>query len=227
MKRNAALILSFLAIAAVGGCPFLMQPAETARLRVVHASPDAPGVDVCANGTVAFSNATFPAGTGYATVTAGTQALRVLPSGTPCDGDSVIAAEVLLEADTDTTVAAIDTLDNIRPLVLTDDNSAPNAGEARVRFVHLSPDAPEVDIALQGGAVLFDDIEFEENGGYISVAAGEYTLEVQTADNETTVLTLDPITVEDGGVYTVFAVGLLNGEPALDVLITVDVMPSN
>lgn len=222
MKRIVGLsLLSVAAAVMMGGCPFQMTP-STAQVRVVHASPDAPAVDVCANGSALFEGAPFPSATSYASVAAGTYAIRVVPAGAGCDTQGVISASLTFAARSATTVMAVNTLDSIEPLVLTDDNSAPDAGQARVRFVHASPDAPAVDITLEDGTSLFDNVAFRGNGGYISVPAGTYTLQVRDDTGSTVVTTLDPITVTDGSVYTVFAVGLLGGEPALDVLITKD-----
>ena len=195
---------------------------ETARIRVVHASPDAPAVDICANGTEAFRDVVFPSASDYATVEVGTYQIRVVPAGTGCAGGGVISASLPLPADTDTTVVAVNTLDEIEPLVLEDDNSDPMAGMAKVRFVHASPDAPTVDITLTDGTTLFNDIEFKEVGSYIEAAAGTLDLEVRDATGTVVVLTLEDVTLEAGGVYTVYAVGLLAGEPALGALITID-----
>lgn len=193
-----------------------------ARLRVVHASPDAPTVDVCANGSAAFENAAFGEATAYASVPAATYAVRVVPAGAGCDSAGVIDAELPLAADTDTTVVAVNTLSEIEPLVLSDDNTAPAAGNVRVRFVHASPDAPTVDITLPDGTNLFDDVSFKENAGYIEVPAGTYTLQVRDETGTSVVLSVGPLTLTSGTVYTVFAVGLAGGEPPLTALLTVD-----
>lgn len=202
------------------GCPgscFL-----PARARVVHASPDAPAVDVCADGLRVFQNVEFGQATAYAQILSGTYAVRVTAAGAGCAAAGVIDAQLTLQGLTDTTVVAIDFLENIEPLVLTDDNSAPAAGNAKVRFVHVSPNAPTVDITLPDGSTLFDDVSFGESGGYIEVAAGSYDLEVRDETGTAVVLTVDNVCLENGFVYTVFAIGLLDGSPALDVLLTVD-----
>src|SRR5688500_10614296 len=49
-----------------------------ARIRVVHASPDAPAVDVYANGNKVLSNVTFFAASDYLTVPAGSYKLQVV-----------------------------------------------------------------------------------------------------------------------------------------------------
>ena len=50
-------------------------------------------------------------------------------------------------------MAATGFLASIQPLVLEDDRGT--TGQAKVRFVHTSPDAPAVDVAVKGGPVLF------------------------------------------------------------------------
>lgn len=212
-----------LAVAPIVGCFRMEEPApETAKIRVVHASPDAPAVDICANGTAAFSDVAFPGATDYATVEEGTYQIRVIAAGSGCGGGGVINAALPLPADTETTVVAVNTLDSIEPLVLEDDNSAPSAGTAKVRFVHASPDAPTVDITLTDGTALFDNVSFKEVGDYIETPAGTLDLQVRDETGTAIVLMLEDVTLEDGMVYTVYAVGLLGGEPALDALITVD-----
>jgi hypothetical protein len=118
------------------------------RVRVVHASPDAPAVDVWINDSRAIENAPFKGITDYAALEMGTYNIKVVPNG--ATEPVVIEADLTLEAQ-DYTIVALGTLENIEPLVLIDNNSAPAAGKAHVRFVHASPDAPAVDIAVKGG----------------------------------------------------------------------------
>ena len=190
-----------------------------ARVRVVHASPDAPAVDVLVNDGVAFSNAPFKGITDYAALSTGTYNVKVVPTGatTPV----VIEADLNLEAK-DYTVVAVGLLENIEPLVLVDNNSAPAAGKAHVRFVHASPDAPAVDIAVKGGPVLFANVAFKEVGDYLPVDAATYDLEVRLAGTDTVALDVPGLALADGAVYTVFAMGLAGGEPALMAVPSVD-----
>lgn len=193
----------------------------TARVRVVHASPDAPAVDVWVDGNVAFSNAPFKGITDYASLAAGTYNVQVTPTGetTPV----VIDADLDLAAATDYTVVAVGQLANIEPLVLVDNNSAPAAGKAHVRFVHASPDAPAVDIAVAGGGpVLFSNVAFKGVGDYLPVDAGTYDLEARVAGTQDVALSVPGVVLEDGYVYTIFAMGLVGGDPALTAVPSVD-----
>jgi len=192
-----------------------------ARVRAVHASPDAPAVDILVNDGVAFSNAPFKGITDYAALDIGSYNIKVVPTG--ATEPVVIEADLELEAK-DYTIVAVGTLDSIEPLVLVDNNSAPAEGKSHVRFVHASPDAPAVDIAVKDGPVLFANIAFKEVGDYLPVDAGTYDLEVRLAGTETVALDVPGVALQEGTVYTVFAMGLAGGEPALEAIASVDNM---
>lgn len=136
---------------------------------------------------------------------------------------TVLEADLTLAADTDYTVAAAGELATIEPVVLVDDNSAPEAGNAHVRFVHLSPDAPNVDIAVTGGPVLFANVPFKGFAGYAAVPAGTYDLEARIAGTDVVALALPGVTLEAGKVYTVFAVGKVVGPNGKKLSALVDV----
>jgi hypothetical protein len=107
---------------------------------------------------------------------------------------------------------------------LVDNNALPEEGKAHVRFVHASPDAPAVDIAVaDGGPVLFGGISFKGVGDYLPVDAGTYDLEARLAGTETVALSVPGVTLEEGTVYTVYAMGFAGGgEPALQAVVSVD-----
>jgi hypothetical protein len=183
-------------------------PTSKARVMTVHASPDAPGVDLLVDGALAGTNLTYPNNTGYLELAAGAHNIKVNATGTTT---TVIDANVTLTAGAAYSVFAADTLSNITPVVLTDDLSTPAAGKAHVRFVHLSPDAPAVDVAVTGGGVVFANRAFKEFTAFTPLDAGTYDLEVRVAGTTDVVLALPGIALTAGKIYTVFAKGLVNG----------------
>lgn len=217
MKINAIAVSFVVAIAGAATAAY-----GTAQVRAFHASPDAPAVDVLVNNAPAFTNLSFGNATAYAALAAGTYNVKVNAAGT---STTVINADLNLADNTTYTVAAINRLNSITPLVLVDDNTL-NPAAARLRFVHASPNAPAVDIALAGGAVLFPNVSFGGVGSYIEVPGGTYNLEVRLAGTNTTVLPLPGITVSNNTVYTAWAIGLVGETPALGAAITVDAIPS-
>jgi hypothetical protein len=194
-----------------------------AKVRVLHASPDAPAVDVYVDGSEAVSDLAFNEITGYVALAAGSHAIKVYPASANGSGTPVIDVPSLaVEAGKDYTIAAVGLLADIEPLVLADNNAAPAAGQAHLRVVHASPDAPNVDVFAEGAGVVVSDLAFKEASEYLPLAAGSYNLEIRPAGSMTAVLDLNGVQLEAGKVYTAFAVGLAEGEPTLTVNLTTD-----
>ena len=191
--------------------------APKAKVRVLHACPDAPSVNVRVDGETAIENLSFNEVTDYVSLETGSTNFKVSPTGV--DDFVVIDATLDLEG-LDYSVLAIDTLENITPLPLVDDNALSSG--ARIRFVHASPDAPAVDIALAGGAVLFPNVEFGNSAGYIEVPGGTYDLEARVAGTDTVALSVPGVSVTGNRVFTIVATGLLSSEPALGALAVLD-----
>jgi hypothetical protein len=185
---------------------------STANVLIVHASPDAPGVDIVVdNAGPAVSNLRFPANTGYVPLPTGTRNVKVNVFNT---STTVIEANLDLTANNNYSVFAVDSVSSIEPLVLVDDLTTPASGKTHVRFVHLSPDAPAVDIAVKGGPVVFGNVSFKGFEGFTPLDAGTYNLEVRLAGTMTTVLPLGDIALAAGKIYTVFAKGFVGGSGA-------------
>ena len=188
-----------------------------AQVMVVHASPDAPNVDVRVNNTVALTNVAYPNNSSYTGVNAGNTNIKVSPTGTTT---YVIDATVPLTANAYYSVFAIDSVSKIKPAVVSDNLTAPATGKAHVRFFHFSPNAPAVDVAVADGPVVFSNRTFNDQATTASLAnftpldAGTYDLEVRLAGTNTVVLPLPDITLADGKIYTVFAKGFVGGKNA-------------
>jgi hypothetical protein len=127
---------------------------------------------------------------------------------------TVINADLPVTAGGNYSVFANGQVASINALVLADDLTTPAAGKAHVRFIHLSPDAPAVDVAVTGGPVLFADKSFRQYTAFTPVDSGTYDLEVRPAGSSTVVLALPGVTLQNGKIYTVFARGLLGGSGA-------------
>ncbi len=186
-------------------------------VRVLHASPDAPTVDVFVDGTKVddLSNASFGQITDYVEVPAGAYDIKVCATAdnTVCVID---LTDVALPADAKVTIAAARPLAEIMHYVFVD-GAAPAAGNAAVRVVHLSSDTPAVDVLLQDGSTeIVTNLPFPSESGYLELPAGSYDLKV-CANADNTVCPLDPgaLALEAGKTYSVFAVGSLAATVAM------------
>jgi hypothetical protein len=183
----------------------------SANAMVIHTSPDAPGVDLLVDDAIAGTNLQFPNNTGYVGLTAGMRNIKVNVTGT---ATTVIEADLDLEKDKNYSIFAVDEVANLGALVIEDNLAAPMSGNAHVRFIHLSPNAPAVDITTTTGAIVFGDKSFKEYTDFTPLAAGSYDLQVRLQGTSTVVLELPGIALEDGKIYTVFAKGFVDGSDA-------------
>lgn len=215
------------ALVATGIC--LSTSVAAADVRVIHASPDTPGVDVYVNGTPgvdapALANLQFRQASPYVSLPTGNYNFQVTPNG--LSSPVAINADAFIDENIDITIAAVGFFSNIAPLILIDDRET-IAGVSKVRFVHASPDAPAVDIFAAGVTdPIFSNFSFTDSSTYLELGPGLYDLEVRLAGGGATVLTLSGLSLDGGTNYSVFAVGSV-AEGSLDAQIFVDaVIPS-
>jgi hypothetical protein len=187
-------------------------------VRVGHLSPDAPAVDVWVDGSVVLQDVPFRAFSSYLQLDAGEHRIQVTPAG--ASDPIVIDAVVALGAGVSYTVVATGKLAQIQPTVIVDDKMT-DEGSAKVRFVHASADAPNVDITLSDGSVLFGDVAFAEASPYLAVGPGEYDLQVRLAGTDTVVLSFADVALSNSFNYSVFAVGLV-ADGSLAAIVAVD-----
>ncbi len=84
----------------------------------------------------------------------------------------------------------------------------PDAGQAAVSVAHLSPDAPNVDVLVDGDAVL-EDVAYGDVSDYLVVDAGTYQVTITAAGDPDTVAFEGDVTF-DPTYYTVAAIGELD-----------------
>lgn len=192
-----------------------VNPATTARVRIVHAAPDAPNVDVYVDAKKKLANVPFFTAGEYLSIAAGTRLVQVTPTGAPASS-AVISGNLTLAPSTSYTLAAIGELATgspfpLQPKLITETLDPFPSGQATVRVYHFSPGAPDVGVRIQGGATLIARIGYPNASTTITVAAGTYNLEVFAADTPSVVAATLPNTViEANKLYNLFAVGKLS-----------------
>lgn len=203
-------------------------------VRVVHASADAPAVDVVANDDFATRpvvDLAFGEATGYLGIPPGALNIKVVPTG--ADAPVVIDADLELEQGVTYSVYAADLLADIQPLVLVDDPRRV-ATEARVRIVHASPSAGDVDIYVVPGGTggnldgvdpAFSGVPFLAETGYVPLAPGEYDVVVTGAGSQLPAIGPVTLTLSGAGIYTAAAVDQLNGGVPPELILLDDLAP--
>jgi hypothetical protein len=218
----------------------LLDVSTPANVRVIHASPDAPAVSVFANESFTtplvpclafpgYSGAQAnpcPTSTAYVPVFPVTSvgSVQVTPYGNP--GVVAIDAALSLAAGKRYSVYAVGTLAHIAPLVLTDDTRR-IATEAKLRVVHASPSAGNVDVyltptsSLTGATPVLTNVPFKADSGFLPVTAGSWFVTVTPTGTTTAAIGPLAVTLANQGIYTAVAVDHVGGGAPLG-LITLD-----
>lgn len=189
-------------------------------VRVIHTVPDAPNVDIYANDKLIVSNLAFGEYTDYLPVPEGNYKISLYVAGTK---DAPVLTDMLtVDKNSILTVAAVGNLSDIEFRSISDADQVKKTGKAMIRFLHLSPNAPPVDITLPDGTVVFSNIPFKHITSYIDVMPMNYTLQVRVAGTDDVVLTVPNVNLDADKYYTVYAIGLVGKKPELQALLIQD-----
>ncbi len=178
-----------------------------AKVKVINACPDAPAVDILIDGIKQNpSGIKFPEFTNYINVDPGSRNLKVSAEGS---GTPVIDGNVSLEKGKSYSVFTVNVFTKVEPLILLDDLAKPSPGKSRFRFVHVSPDAPPLDVSIKGGPT-YPGITFKSATGFSLIDSGTYLVEVRIAGTTPVVASLPGVNLTEGKNYTVFIKGFVN-----------------
>jgi MYXO-CTERM domain-containing protein len=209
MKLRKLVVFGLVAaLMALSFVPAAFAQSGNAQVRVLHASPDAPAVDVFVNGDRVLSNVPFFTASDYLSLPAGSYRIQISPTGQPADA-AVIDANATLAAGTAYTIAATGQVANIQPTIIVDNLSAPASGNVKVRVYHFSPDAPAVDVKLADGTTLISGLAFPNASDYLEVPAGSYSFQVTPAGADAVVIDLPNTALQAGNIYSVFATNVV------------------
>jgi len=199
---------------------------EGAMLRAVHASPDAPEVDIYVdNGTDPVITAlAYGVTSEYLEVPAGTYSLQIRANGAGPMSDPIFEVESLplMDGQVMTAVAAgllgsDNDEDEFRVLPYTENFNDPGDNMAAVRIIHASADAPTValDVNNDGSPEVIDFARFAETGeaGVALPSDAAIRLGVWAGDPLSRASVFTTPELPDGGELFVIATGLLAGDP--------------
>ena len=175
-----------------------------ARIKVAHAAPDYPFIDMLVDNSVSFSNVPYKGVSSYLTVAAGAHTLKIEPTSVP--GSFIATGPATLAGGHDYTVFATDVGGTAKFTLLSDSNLPPVSGRVRVRFVNATTDVASMDVLVnfvkQVGAL--PDYSASQ---YLDLAPAIYSLTFNTAGTTSAVLTLPAVQLDANLRYTIYVVG--------------------
>ncbi|MBN7825176.1 CHRD domain-containing protein [Bowmanella dokdonensis] len=182
------------------------EPVQT-YLRITHAVPDAPGVDILADGSILaeLENVDYQVSSPWLMLDGGGYEVQVnarLPDGTttPVIGPT----ELNFAGDMTYDVLAVGEVATIEPLIIENTLTQVTSGNARVQIVHGAPNAPMVDIyvtapdANLASEEALATLSFKEYTAQVEVPAGDYRVRVTPAGAMDVVFDSGTLSLTDG-----------------------------
>ena len=184
----------------------LLECEATPQVRALHASPDAPPVNILVDGAAALTDVDFGVGSGFlpGAEEVNVQVEAIIPGGNAV----VIDADLSLDFNTEYTVVAVDNVAGIRPLVISNPSDERlTTGSFFAQVLHAAPGAPAVDVFVTtfgadltaSAPVNAAPLAFEDFTPRLEVPEGDYQIRITpTGDPATVVYDSGEVTLAAG-----------------------------
>jgi Domain of unknown function (DUF4397) len=181
-------------------------PQNSGGLSIYHSSPDAPDVNIIIDNEVINTEAfKYKNYSNYVDVQAGDRRIKF---NSYSNGANFVDSTLSFEANKFYSLFMVNVVSKAEVIKTQDAGDFPSAGKAMVRFVHLSPDAPPVDINWQGEtSLLFSGKAFKEVTVFQEVPAKTYIMEVKVKGGSGITLVVPDVLIKEAGFYTILLEG--------------------
>ncbi len=199
-------------------------------LRVVHASPDAPSVDIVSGGNalIGLEDIDYQTASGFFNLQEGSYTIGVqadLPDGSNAE---VLSISADINNDTVYNVFAVGQTSNIEALLVANTKTPVGDGNARAQVVHAAPNAPEVDVYVTavGSDINVEQalatLSFKGFTGQVEVPAGEYQIRITPAGTKTVVFDSGAVALPEGADLLISATQNVGAGPSPVSLLVAD-----
>jgi hypothetical protein len=215
VRRRVRLAALVAILGTLSGCQAIISNPPLAQVRIIDASPDAPGLDIYQGSSALAFNLGFGTITSYIALAPGTYTFVADSAGSK---QVLSSSKATLVASSQYTVLIGDAAASLQQLVLTDQSQAAPSGQIALRFIDQGTRIGAVDIylvpagqKLTAVTPVVSGIVFGVNTGYLNIPTGTYTLVMVpagTVPTSTTVATYTgaQVTYAPGAARTVILI---------------------
>jgi hypothetical protein len=179
---------------------------DISSLSIIHASPGLPAIDFYFNGGRINGDSIIAYGD--------TIPNKFLNSGTASivvkkyiSSITYISTSIEFASEKNYSFFIAGKPNEVTYLLTTDDLNAPASGKAKLRFINLSPDAPDLSFKMNSGN-LFSSMAFKAYSEFSLVDPGNHVISIHNSASGAK-LAEQNLTIEAGKVYTIWAKGLV------------------
>ncbi len=190
---------------------------DEAQVRLMHASPDLPPVDVYLDEVSLAANLAYRTASAWTTQRAATYQLRLLPAGEP-DATPILIKQIALRADETASLVLLGTQDRLRIAAIAEDLSPTPVNAARLIFVNAAPDTVSVRVSTYSGEIPgLRPVPFGAASRPLAYHAGiaAFVVETGSADSPREIDLLPEREWRAGTVYAVIITDTPNAPPVV------------
>ena len=190
---------------------------NVAALEVINASSGATSLDVALDNNRLYANYfNFGNRINYFRAYTGTRNFKVFHANDANNTAPIFSKDLVLGNGKYYSAFIVDTASKMDVVLLRDSTKAAGRDSVRIRFANMSPDAPALDIYANGGNTpIITNISYKAASEFINFPSkANVIFDIKPTGKNTLLATLDPIKLEVGGVYTVWAGGYVSGSSA-------------
>jgi hypothetical protein len=187
------------------------------RIRFFHASPDSPELDIFVNGRALLHRLSFQEISETILFSPGQYYIDIYPSDKTWD--PLASKKVQFYPGDHVLFAACGMQKKVQLIRYPYDSFVPRQ-EAKLRFIHLSPVLPPIDIITETGDFFFQDVSFKEATEYIGMTPmyAEFTAKLANGAHSSKL----EIVLEPGRIYSMIGTVSSKSEKPIDYLLITD-----
>ena len=176
---------------------------EYSLVRFLHAVPEGEEVDIYINNVPFYKGLEFTEFSPYVYVPQGNYTVTIYLEDTL--ENPIVNEKIDVNVNELVTIAITGESGDIKLLSIVEETEVVSGSNAKVRVVHLSPNAPAVNIVADNQE-LFANVKYRDVTPYIAIPAKEYTVNVEEARTNR-IMRQNQVTINPGRIYTFYAVG--------------------
>lgn len=195
-------------------------PDVKSKIRFLNGTSLNRDIQIYINENIFIESMKFADITDYKIVPPGIHTIKIYVEGNTTK--PVLEKTIDVAPNSNYTVSIVDLEDALDNLILKDGDDRSVKGKSHLRFINLSKNAPLMSLSLLNDMVLFENVEYLETTNYYDLSAAIYNFKITYLDNTIIAKTISNKVLENGKFYTIYVLGLLNGNPPMGYMMVED-----
>lgn len=186
-------------------------------IRLINVIPNKSGIAIYINRNQLIPNLSYKDSSQYLSLPSGVHFIELY--NTDDLSKPIYSEQINLLAEQIYTIAIGNKLDQISLYSYMDNTTLP-LGEAKIRFINLSPNSPNLDFAVKAGEgdVVFSNVPYRSASEYLPITPMSVNLEIRLSGTKTIILPLYKTKFKENTVYDLISVGCVEEGPRFEVI---------